>query len=921
MRSSVHAFLFTDIEGSTRRWESHPDEMSAALARHDALVRRAVDASGGRVFKAVGDAFCAVFSAPGDALAAALAAHRALDAQPWGALAPLRVRAAIHVGAAEERDQDYFGPALNRVARLLSAGHGGQTLLSRAAADAVADVLPTGVSLRDLGERRLKDLARPERVFQVVAPGLAADFPPLRTLEGRPNNLPAQATALVGREAELAEARRLLRRDGVRLLTVTGAGGAGKTRLALQIGADMVDEFAHGVWFVPLAAIRDPALVLPAIAAALGIKESTGLPIAQALEDYLRERRLLLILDNFEQVVEAASQAAALLEAAPGLKLLVTSRSLLRVYGEQDFALPPLQEAEGVRLFAERARAARSDFSIAGENAADVAALCAQLDGLPLAIELAAARSRLFSLKAMQAELRRCRGAGPLDVLSGGALNLPERQRSLRGAISWSYELLDEKERAAFRRLSVFNGGWDREAAAAVLDETRVLPLLGSLVDKSLVRARVDGEETRFEMLETLRDFALERLEECGEGGEYRRRHADYYAALAQEDGARLEGPDQQRWSARLERELDNLRAAMDLARARRDLAAALRFGAGLAPFWNRRGLYTEGRDWLEAALGPGESPATATRARAVLALGQMRAGLGDLPQALARLEQAKELFLALGDAEGEIDALTALTRVLLFRGEYERAERVTEELLEKSGRLGEPRRRGLALARAASLALDRGRVERVVPLLEEALALVRQARDNLGVAALLNTLGEHVRAGGDFARAARLYEESLTLSRELKSAYWSSVSAFNLAVCLLRLGRPAEALPLAIDSLAAAHSSGNKHNVPPGLNLVAALAAAAGQPEPAAVLLGAADKFLIEQEAVLIYADRGEYEATTRAVRDALGTGVYESARAAGRELTLCAAVERALTLASDLKGSVGGLSSTAADGGSGKR
>ncbi|MBI2386476.1 MAG: hypothetical protein HYV14_10735 [Elusimicrobia bacterium] len=909
MRSKTIAFLFTDIEGSTRRWDSHPDEMSEALARHDALIRRAVDASGGRVFKAIGDAFCAVFPTPGEALAAVLAAHRALDAQSWGVLAPLRVRAAIHFAAAEERDQDYFGPALNRVARLLSAGHGGQTLLSRAAADAVADALPKGVSLRDLGERRLKDLVRPEHVFQVVAPGLPEDFPPLRTLEGRPNNLSAQATALIGRETELAEIRRSIRRDGVRLLTISGTGGAGKTRLALQAGADLVDEFAHGAWFVALAAVREPGLVLPAIAAALGVKEAAGLPIRRMLTDFLGERQLLLILDNFEQVLDASAEVATLLEAAPGLKVIVTSRSLLRIYGEQDFALPPLQQAEGVRLFAERARAAKSDFSVTDDNRADVAALCAQLDGLPLAIELAAGQSRLFSPKALLAELSR-RGAGPLDVLSGGARNLPERQRTLRGAISWSYELLDAAEREAFRRLGVFSGGWDREAAAVVLGEERVMPVLGSLLDKSLVRANSEGEEVRFGMLRTLRDFAHERLKEHGEGGDYRQRHADYYLALAQMDGARLEGPDQQRWSERLESELGNFRAVLDDARDRRDADAALRLGAGLGPFWNQRGLYTEGRDQLESVLGLDEGPPTAARARAVLALGQMHAGLGELPQALAQLEKADGLFRTLGDAKGEVDALTALTRVLVFRGEHERAQRVTEELIEKTVRLGEPRRRGLALARAASLALDRGQAERVAPMLEEALVLVRQAHDKLSIATLLNTLGEHVRAGGDFARAAGLYEESLTLSRELSSAYWSTVAAGNLAVCLLRLGRSAEALPLATETLTAAHCSGNKHNVPPGLILVAALAAAAGEPEQAAVLLGAAEKLLGEQNAVLIYADRVECDETTRSVRAALDAGAYESARAAGRELTLCSAVERALKLASDLKGTASGTS-----------
>ena len=912
----VFAFLFTDIEGSTRRWESHPDEMRAALARHDALVRAAVARSGGRVFKAIGDAFCAAYPEPRRALEGALAIQRALAAENWGAVGPLRVRAAIHAGAAEERDDDFFGPALNRVARLLSAGHGGQTLLSRAAADAAADALPTGASLRDLGERRLKDLARPERIFMLVAADLPSDFPPLRTLDARPNNLPAQATTLVGRETELEALRALLRRDGVRLATLTGPGGTGKTRLALQAVAEVVDEYAHGVWFVALAPIADPALVLPAVAAALGVKEEPGLSAAESVKRFLRERRLLLVLDNFEQILDAGPSVAELLAAAPGLKLLVTSRSLLRVYGEHDFPVPPLtlpcggtssracRQSEAVRLFVERARAVKPDFSVTDDNAEAVAALCAQLDGLPLAIELAAAQIRLFTPQAMLAELCvACGGAGKLDLLSGGARDLPARQRTLRGAIAWSYDLLDDKERAAFRRLAVFSGGWDRGGAAVVFDQARSLPSLQSLLDKSLLRVCEEGGEPRFEMLETLREFALERLDEHGEGDDARARHSAYFLSLAETCSSRLEGPDQQRWSERLAREFDNFRAALSRALARRDADAALRFAANLGPLWNQRGRYSEGRAQLDAALALGDGAPSEARARAVFALGQMHNGLGDLPQARERLEQALELFRSLGDRRGAVDALTLLSWVLMYQGDVERAEKATEELLDESRRLGEPRRRALALERAAYVAQERGRAERGLPLLEEALALMRQAQDKAGVALILNVLGEHVRARRDFARAAELYGESLALSRSLESPFWISAAAMNLGVCSIRLGRPAAALPLMTESLTLTHAIGNKRNVPPALIGLAALAALDGEPETAAVLLGAAEKFLREQNTVLVYADRGEQEETARAVRAALDGAAYEAALAAGRALTLDAAVAKALELARRLE------------------
>ena len=908
----VFSFLFTDIEGSTRRWESHPDEMRVALARHDALVRAAVARTGGRVFKAIGDAFCAAFPSPREAVEGALAIQRALAAEDWGAPGPLRVRAAIHSGDAEERDDDYFGPALNRVARLLSAGHGGQTLLSRAAADAVADALPTGASLRDLGERRLKDLARPERIFQLAAADLPADFPPLRTLDARPNNLPAQATTLVGREAELGQVRALLRRDGVRLATLSGPGGAGKTRLALQAVAEMIDEFSHGVWLVALAPVREAELVLPAVAAALGVKDAPGVSTAETLKEFLRERRMLLVLDNFEQVLDAGPAVAELLAAAAGLKILVTSRELLRVYGENDFPVPPLtlpcqgkpcRESEAVRLFVERARAVKPDFAVTEANAPALAALCAQLDGLPLAIELAAAQIRLFSPEAMLAELCvACGGSGSLGLLAGGARNLPERQRTLRGAIAWSYDLLDEVDRKAFRRLGVFSGGWDRGGAAVVLEKNRSAKALQSLLDKSLLRVCEEGGEPRFEMLETLREFALERLDEHGELDDARARHSAHFLSLAETCASRLEGPDQQRWSERLSRESDNFRAALARALSRRDADAALRFAANLGPLWNQRGRYSEGREQLEAALGLGEGASSETRARALFALGQMNRGLGDLPQSRLQFEKALALFRGLGDRGGAVDALTALSWIHMYQGDHDGGEKLARELLDESRRLGDPRRSALALERAAYVEQERGRPQRAIALLEEALELLRPQRDKAGLALLLNVLGEHIRATGDFARAAALYEESLALSRELGIPVRILVAAMNLGVCLIRLGRPAAALPLMTEALTIAHAICDKRNVPPALIGLAALAAAGGRPEPAAVLLGAAEKFLREQNTVLVYSDRAEREETERAVRSALAAAAYEAALADGRSLTLDAAVAKGLELAEGL-------------------
>src|ERR687889_428510 len=455
-------FLFTDVEGSTSLWERKPKAMSEALSRHDEILCTVIGAHSGHVFKTVGDAFHATFSAASDALEAALEAQRALLNETWDLTGPLRVRMALHTGAAEERDGDYFGPSLNRVARLLSAGHGGQILLSLATREMVRDRLPDESGLRDLGERRLKDLSSPEHVFQITASGLRSEFPPLKTLDIRRNNLPAQPTPLVGRERELEEVLTLLRSSHVRLLTLTGPGGTGKTRLGLQAAAELTDEFEDGVFFVALSAVADPTLVAPAITRTLGLTESGNQPAEELLEGYLRDRQVLLVMDNFEQVLESASLLDALLSAAPGLKILATSRTHLGLYGEHEYpvgplslpgtgSLPPaehLTRYEAVRLFVERARAIRPDFSLTEENAPAVIEICYRLDGLPLAIELAAARIKLLSPQAMLSRL-----GNRLKLLTGGARNLPERQRTPRETNAGGDEMPAEGEKTLFPRL------------------------------------------------------------------------------------------------------------------------------------------------------------------------------------------------------------------------------------------------------------------------------------------------------------------------------------------------------------------------------------------------------------------------------------------------------------------------------------
>jgi predicted ATPase/class 3 adenylate cyclase len=610
----MQTFLFTDIEGSTRLWEEHPEEMALALARHDAILSETVDRAGGRVVKTTGDGLLAVFDTVTDTVTASIDAQRALSAEPWGGTGPLRVRMGVHVGDTESRDGDYFGPAMNRAARIMAAGHGGQVLLSGAAAGLTEGRLPNGAQLRDLGTHRLKDLTLPEHLYQLVHQDIETEFPAPVTLDARPHNLPLQSTEFLGRRNELAAIQVMLDSPSTRLLTIAGPGGAGKTRLGLQVAAEQMDRFRDGVFFVDLSAERDPDAAYEAIVRTLELPVSGGDPL-QVLKSRLRDQQMLLVLDNFEQVTTAAVGLSELLQHAPELKIVVTSRETLRVRAEHVFPVPPLSlphpkdttasiaEAEAVQLFAERARAVRPGFAVTDENAAVIAEICLRLDGLPLAIELAAARLNVFTPSDLFDRLRE-----RLDILGAGGRDLPDRQRTLWGAIGWSYELLDQSERDIFELMSVFSST-DLPAlesvAGSALGAGSVLDSLASLVDKSLIRSEDDGTSQRFSMLLMIKEYAETRLADSPEREQaVRRAHALYFSEFGRRLQDRLRGSERESALDDLQSEIGNLRTAWRHWVGQGDLEQVFNLIDGLWALHEAKGWYHAAIEIASDALG-----------------------------------------------------------------------------------------------------------------------------------------------------------------------------------------------------------------------------------------------------------------------------------------------------------------------------
>jgi predicted ATPase/class 3 adenylate cyclase len=873
---STFTFVFTDIEGSSRLWEESPETMALALARHDTLLHDIFATHGGDVFKTMGDSLLVAFEDSGAALFAAIQAQRALLAEEWETARPLRVRAALHRGPAEQRNTDYFGPTLNRTSRLLSAGHGGQTLLSRAAREDIS--LPEGISLHDLGERRLRDLARPERIYQLCAPGLPSEFPPLRSLEVLPNNLPPQLTTFVGRERELEQAKLLVQRS--RLVTLTGPGGTGKTRLALEVAAAMLEGFDDGVWLVELATVSDAARVGGTIAAALGAHEDAERAIEDSLVDFLHAKELLLVLDNCEHLVaECAQLAARLLRGAPGLRILASSREPLAIPGETRLPVPSLSmpdffnrkldarspaavlQFEAVRLFVERATAVQPSFALTEENAGTIARICWRLDGIPLALELAAARVKMLTPQQILDRVD-----DQLRLLTNGGRNALPHQQTLTALIDWSYDLLNAKERMLLRRLSVFARGRTLRAIEAVcsgdgIEQWEILDLLQQLIDKSLVSTEHtdDAASARYFLLESVWDYGTAKLAESGETAAVCSRHLDYFLQLAERAEEKLLGSEQLEWIEKLAAEHGNLRMALDwAAQAPEGVVRGLRLAGALERYWEVRTHLTEGRDHYAALLArPEAAPRTRERAKALAGAGRLAFCQDDDAAARTQLTEALALWRELG---GESEAM--LLQAVLGYVEWSEGDS--------------------AAAR---------------PHFEMVEAYARQHGEKRMLAMAVNGLGSLLAEQGDHAGARALKEESIAMYQATGDRWISGLQILSLVRVLITQGDYAAAEVRLADAAQYAEELGNEMSVPYVLEGYGKIAAARGELEHAALLFGASQG-LRERLGFsrLPPAERPTYEEAVGRMRAGLAKEAFDAAWARGRALSTDAALSAAI-------------------------
>jgi len=909
--SGTITFLFTDIEGSTRLWEQHPDEMRTALTLHETILREEIERHNGQIFKTVGDGVYAAFADAPSAVSAARGAQQRLMATSWEMPGGLRVRMALHTGTAQLQDGDYFGPALNRVARILSAGHGGQILISESTRTLAERDLPEGSSLRDQGLRRLKDLAQPEHIFQLVTPELPDVFPQLRSLDAFPNNLPRQLTSFVGREREMREAKELI--SSAVLLTLTGSGGSGKTRLALQVGADLVERFKDGVWLVELDVLSDESMVPRAIASAVGVHEELSFmarPLSDILVDSLREKSLLLILDNCEHLLSASAETATLLlRSCPDVRILATSQERLGVAGERVYQVvalsipgpqqPPtperLAQYEAVRLFTERAVLSQPRFTLTEANAPAVAQVVQQLEGIPLAIELAAARVKVMSVDQIAARLNE-----RFRLLTAGPRTDAPRHQTLRAALDWSYDLLSEPEQALLRRLSVFAGSYDLEAVEAICgdqDGADVLDLLSRLVEKSLVIFDEQDGSGRYRLLETVRLYGQEMLTAAGDESAVRARHRDWYLIMAERAEPALAGPEQKDWLDRLELEHDNFRVALRWSVTGEDeTEPLLRLVGALWRFWEIRGHWSEGRKWLETTLVKTAGVEGPSRIKVLSGAANLAFDQGDFPRAHALGEETLALSQKLGDKQGTVVCLTLLGLEACSIENFGRARQLGSESLRLSQELGDSMGIAGGLAILGLVARGEGDTTKAIEHLTQSLERFRALGDRLRSSLVVLNLGLVFRERGDLEQAESLFEESLGLFKSLGDRWGLAFSQSNLGIVAWSQHAHERAADLFRQSLVLRRDLKDRRGIATSLVGLAAVATMQEQFERAAVLFGAAEALRESIEVALPPFIRSDYDGLVTTVREKLPAAAFQSAWSRGRAMEQDQAIDYAL-------------------------
>ncbi|MEO8610108.1 MAG: tetratricopeptide repeat protein [Chloroflexota bacterium] len=890
----VFTFLFTDIEGSTRLWEQQPQVMSQLLAEHNQILDQAVKSHHGKVFKTVGDGFCAVFELASDALSAALHAQRRLLNPQNGQPIALKVRMGLHSGSAEEREGDYFGPTLNRVARLMGAASGGQTLISAATKERLEDTLPYDIELRDLGQHRLRDLKDAEHIFQVVVPDLRSSFPPIKSLSPRATNLPAHLTSFVGREHDVDEICRLSRQSHVRLLTLLGPGGVGKTRLSIQVGSNLQDEYEDGVFFVALAPVSHPEGVIEVIAQALKVEESGETFLLDRVKSHLRDRHLLLVLDNFEQVIDASPLVNELLAAAQHLKVVTTSREELMIYGEHIYTvaaltlpeatrtldIPTLMQFSAVMLFVERVQATRSDFTMDLGNAPYIVEICQRLDGLPLAIELAAVRIRDLSVEAIAEQLSR-----RLHVLSKGPRDFPSRQRTMRGAIEWSYDMLPAEEQQAFARLGVFVGPFTAEAADTVAGAQS----LNRLREKSLIHQIQEQEQVlTFLMLETLREYALEQLISRSELAILQRQHADYYIQLTETAEPQLTGANQIEWFNRLEIEKYNVQTALEWLFSQGDMAGAGRMAAVLWRYWGAHSRLSAGSQWIEQILAHPEALSTHVRAKVAHGAGRLASLQYHYPQAKEYLKTSLSFYEQSDDPLGQAAVYLSLGEIELRQANYLAAEGYFQHGLVFYVELDDQAGFARCLAQLGRLAVREGNLASAEGLFQQSLELIRQFGSTESIAIVMNDLAEVLRAQGKYHEAAELYHESLVLYRQLDFDIGVAVISHNLGQVARQLGNYEEAFVFFQQALRLLQDMEEKQIIVECLAGIGGVFLHTGEVARAVRFLSAANALMETLQLQLDYADQTDYERNMDNARQQLDTATWAVLWSEGQTIRL---------------------------------